>query len=197
MLYVRSLECRFPAGRALPILFPLLFPACVGGGIPRASLLLPTFSRVRMELCPPPGPPSLSRVLACVLQDGFHGACLVSVIYWGQPQTVKPPFIVLRLCLYSYPCLFHCVSDSQVPLLPQAPTADRSSVPSGFHRALFLCSPAMWWWLFSRGWGPLHLVRGTLRLFLFSSLLHLTPAVFQLLIPWSYTFALFPAPVMF
>lgn len=92
LLSVSSLECRFPVGRALPILFPLLSPACVGGGIPHASLPLPAFSWRQN------GPPSRSRVLACVLPDGFHGARLCFHRLPGTASDCKAPFIVTRLC---------------------------------------------------------------------------------------------------
>lgn len=146
-----------------------------------------------MGLPPPPafsrgqkGLPSLSRVLAFVLQDGSHGACLCFRHFPGTASGCKA-------ALHCHETLFVFV-----PLpFPLCLWPSGSFTASGFYcgplwsafwtplSAFFLGSPVPCWWFFNRGLGPLHLVQGTL--------LSLPPApdstVPQWLAPWSHAAA--------
>ena len=137
---------KVPAGRASPILFPRLSPACVSGRIapalahPGPPCLFPT--HLQRES---PGPPSLSRALACVLWDWLHGAFVrVSLTDLGQPPMAPSPFVTLGLCT-SVPQASTC----RCPQLSLLDSPEKSlALPRGASPSAV---PVTWWWFFNRG----------------------------------------------
>lgn len=131
LLSVSSLECRFPVGRACPFCSHFCPQPVLGEGYHMPPCPCPPSAEGRM------GHPAGAESWPVCSQTGFTGPVFVSIAYRGQPQTVKRPSLSRDFVhLYSYPCLFRCVSSPQVPSLPLAPTADLSDVPgvpSGLH----------------------------------------------------------------